>query len=84
MKAYKCDRCGRFFEVPTEDGLYYIVGMTKNGTLVKESETVTIYDICPKCAEDFRRWIKKQPRKKKVAPEYNPSLNGGFVFEEVG
>lgn len=77
MQAYKCDRCGKYFDVLGDGEIYYVVEQ-------KADDTWERHDLCPRCAEDFRKWIKKHPRKKKIAPEYNPSLNGGFVFEEVG
>lgn len=77
MQTYKCDRCGKYFDVLGDGEIYYVVEQKADASWER-------HDLCPRCAEDFRRWIKKQPRKKKVAPEYNPSLNGGFVFEEVG
>lgn len=75
MTAYKCDRCGRYFTILGDGEIYSVVSQHSD-------ETWTRHDLCPKCAEAFTKWVTR--KQKKLAPELDPKINGGFVFEEVG
>lgn len=74
MKAYKCDRCGRFYNEP--------VG--QNFIVTKQGDVVNMLDLCPKCYNELSNWLDKKPlryKPKKAENLRNPDINGGFVFE---
>lgn len=52
-KAWKCDRCGGFFEPYNYDPEKELVITTRT----KLSNCTKIYDLCPKCVEDLRKWF---------------------------
>lgn len=78
MKAYKCDRCGKYYELE-EGKLYYYLGVDINSEHIAKDEKVTFMDLCPKCAESFLKWRDRS--RKKLPQELDPAINGGFVFE---
>ena len=54
-KAYKCDRCKRYF-----DGVPDVtVGLRKANTFsYAEAEE---YTLCPDCLDKFRRFLEEEP-----------------------
>lgn len=59
MIARKCDRCGSFYEIKTDDDLFGIK------TCINEKDGdvayfLADYDLCPKCSESFRQWATNQ------------------------
>ena len=70
MKAYKCDRCGKFF------------GDIPEGCLMVWEDEQKL-DICPTCYRQLSRWVAgpkaiKRPLQDAIE---TPELNGGFVFK---
>lgn len=55
MKAKKCDRCGRFYDITEESYDAYInIGMAK-GIFLKES---TVIDLCQHCYNEMMTYLK--------------------------
>lgn len=49
MKAYKCDRCGSFYEKYSMTGGLIIINRNYHSV-----------DICPACYEEFEKWYKNE------------------------
>lgn len=76
MKAYKCDRCGKYFErdVRDEDGdrvPYYAIKMKNT-----EMTIPLIYHICPKCGDSLTEWYYE--KKEKPSSEKGEGSTTGF------
>lgn len=57
MKAYKCDRCGAYYD--TNDYIW-VPSLVKNIHLCYEwdmSEKITMIHLCPECLEKFANWF---------------------------
>lgn len=72
MQVYKCDRCGKYYELGYSK-VYCHLGVEIVGEPMK-------MDLCPKCAESFRKWRDRS--RKKLPQELDPAINGGFVFNK--
>lgn len=54
MKAYKCDRCGAFYEPYDENGQISVNGMT----LIQRGHVLgQTIDLCKRCASEFEYWF---------------------------
>ena len=56
MVAYKCDRCGKFFEVHKreKDGFYITSHLGLSNSF---------YDLCPTCNNELKEWFDIAPRR---------------------
>lgn len=81
MEAYKCDRCGKYYQ------------HAKNGLVICTTEIVdansgetagydNAQDLCPACQDQLERWFYKttKQQQKKIRQLETPELNGGFIF----
>lgn len=48
MKAYKCDRCGRYFDPP------------RKGILLMFGTGSTEYEVCPDCYKEVEGYLKNE------------------------
>lgn len=67
MKAYRCDRCKRYFDNMPDGWL----------TVWEEEKKL---DICPKCYRQLDSWVRMEKRPKLTEIEV-PEINGGFIFK---
>lgn len=58
MKAFKCDRCGSFYEKYSMTG--EVIIMYRNNYFV---------DICPACYEELNKWYKNELHGKRKGVE---------------
>ena len=60
MRALQCDRCGRFY-ISTDSGDRQNKLTSCHYDYQNEvASSVRIYDLCPKCSEEFEEWVSKQ------------------------
>lgn len=59
MKAYKCDRCGNFFETKIEYVEIINKGLPKTALARIELNKIRFADLCEKCANSFAEWWKE-------------------------
>ena len=52
MKAYKCDRCGKFFEKYKDQGTAEFFNITRNPCV-----SGNCLDLCPKCNDELQEWV---------------------------
>ena len=58
MKAYKCDRCGAYYD--TNDYYVWVPSLVKKIHLWYDSDVssrFTIIHLCPECLEKFAEWF---------------------------
>ena len=58
MKAYKCDRCGAYYD--TNNYYVWVPSLVKKIHLWYDSEVssrLTIIHLCPECLEKFAEWF---------------------------
>ena len=58
--AYKCDRCGAFYEFYGENKENHgntVQSFYKNEDGNGRSYNADKYDLCPDCMESFKRWL---------------------------
>ncbi len=66
MKAYKCDRCKKFYT--REDADAYDEGITSEPELrmVRTSHNTNAYydkvDLCPECEKEMNNWFNLEKR----------------------
>lgn len=56
--AKKCDRCGKYYDVynGTDTGMNETNGVAS----VKGNKHVKLYDLCPECNTEFKKWIEEE------------------------
>lgn len=54
MTAYKCDRCGKFFENYKGQGTTEFLNITRNPYMNN-----CCLDLCPSCNADLQDWFAK-------------------------
>lgn len=52
MKAFKCDRCGKFFEKYKMQGTAEFFNITRNPSM-----SGNCLDLCPNCNAELQEWI---------------------------
>ena len=55
MKAYKCDRCGKFFEKYKNQGTSEFFNITRNPCV-----SGNCLDLCPKCNSELQEWVANE------------------------
>lgn len=59
-RAYKCDRCGKLYDLSTEDnGSYGVGNVAKEWGKLAEPFIDYKLDLCPDCCNELDEWMKK-------------------------
>ena len=61
MTAWKCDRCGKYFETKSEDSDNFeryqdVMQIVRN---VLEHNLTEKVDLCPSCLTSFVKWFRR-------------------------
>lgn len=67
MRAMKCDRCGKFYEYCERDKIIFNdAGGRVNGIMLidmdleRKHQNRKIYDLCPECMIDFKKFLENK------------------------
>lgn len=67
MTVHKCDRCGMIIpkdeignDLCYHEDKYYINGSFFWKTTKVEKNRFFNYELCPTCAEEFHKWLRKE------------------------
>lgn len=52
-KAKKCDRCGSYYQLDREMGVF--TNLAESDEFCKRFKS---YDLCPSCRDAFKDWVK--------------------------
>ena len=55
MKAMKCDRCGKYYDISLFD--YYRHDKVASYKNDDPKVGKDVYDLCPECMDEFRRFM---------------------------
>lgn len=55
MKAYKCDRCGKFYESMCNPDIW----VTKD---CHPYPDIKIYDLCEDCRNELKQWLENKEK----------------------
>lgn len=58
-KARKCDRCGKFYDIYTINGLQDDLAKISTITTGNLNSNNISRDLCPECMNEFIEWYKK-------------------------